>query len=186
MMRKGFASTAVLFAAAAAPLLAGSRGAAAPCKDREPPRASCDVVPENSWPPNHKLRTIGTATATDDCDPDPVVTAAFYSNEDDLNPEGSGSFSPDARFADPDLQVRVERSGNGGGRVYLVIVTATDSAGKIGWDCCTAVVSHDRSQASVAGVKAQAAAAQKTCEKTADAPPGYSVVGDGPAAGPKQ
>jgi hypothetical protein len=110
-----------------------------------------------------------------------------FGDEDDETPTGDGNFSPDAKNIAPvTLRLRAERKGDADGRVYLIIVTATDASGNVSRCCRTVTVTHDQSKASKASVAAQAAAAQAYCEAHGTAPPGYFVIGDGPIIGPKQ
>ena len=101
---------------------------------------------------------------------------------------GDGNFAPDAKdIAVGSLRLRAERQGNSDGRVYLILVEATDSSGNRGINCCTAVVPHSNKRQALESVQAQAAAAQAFCLAHAGMPPaGYFVLGDGPLIGPKQ
>jgi hypothetical protein len=116
-----------------------------------------------------------------------TVSVAVFSDEDDLAPD-SGNFSPDAKDIAPGtLRLRSERSGSGDGRVYLIVVTATDSSNNVSHVCLTVVVPKSQSQSSINSVNAQAAAAESYCDTHAGAPPpSFFVVGDGPVVGPKQ
>jgi len=110
-----------------------------------------------------------------------------YSDEPDLDILGSGNFSPDAKnIALGTLRLRSERSGNENGRVYLIVVQATDASGKTGFCTQTVTVTHDQSKASEASVAAQAAAAAAFFNTNHVAPPGFVQVGIGPIVGPKQ
>jgi len=77
------------------------------------------------------------------------------------------------------LRLRAERNATSDGRVYLVVVTATDNASNISHKCLTAVVPASQSAASLASVNAQASAAGAACTAA-------FLVGDGPVVGPKQ
>jgi len=81
------------------------------------------------WPPNHKLVDVGISyTVTDNCGP--VVTTLTVSSNEPLNGLGDGDTSPDWEVVDNHhIRLRAERAGNGPGRIYLVTITATDSAG---------------------------------------------------------
>ena len=64
-----------------------------------------------------------------------------YSNEDDEHQTGDGTHSPDAKeIALGTLRLRAESKGNGNGRVYLIIVTATDDCNNTALSCCTVTV----------------------------------------------
>ena len=155
--------------------------------DTEPPVVTCDVSTTTLWPPNHNLINVGLSASADDNCPGTVITVEVFGDEDDLEETGDGNFSPDAKDIAPvTLRLRSERKGDGDGRVYLIIVTATDAAGNVSRCCRTVTVTHDQSESSKASVAAQAAAAQAFCEENGTAPPGYFVIGDGPVIGPKQ
>ncbi len=107
-------------------------------------------------------------------------------DEDDLTPASPG-FSPDAGDVAPGtLRLRAERDGTGDGRVYLIVVTATDSSHNVSRNFLTVVVPKSKSRADVTAVNQQAQAALAYGVANGAAPAGYVVVGDGPAVGPKQ
>jgi hypothetical protein len=164
------------------------------CNDQTPPSISCNVTESTLWPPNHQLVNVGlTATVTDDCDSNVVIGGGpngtgvtVYSDEKDLD-VGSGNFSPDAKdIALGTLRLRSERGGPINGRVYLIVVQATDASGKTGFCSQTVTVTHDQSKASQASVAAQAAAAKSFFDTNHTPPPGFVQVGIGPIVGPKQ
>jgi len=155
--------------------------------DTQRPVVTCDVATTTLSSANHDLVNVGlSATASDNC-PGVVVSVAVFGDENDEEPTGDGVHSPDAKDIAPGtLRLRAERKGDGDGRVYLIIVTATDAAGNVSRCCRTVTVARDQSKGSVASVAAQAAAARAYCEQNGTAPPGYFVIGDGPVIGPKQ
>jgi hypothetical protein len=127
----------------------------------------------------------------DDCDHQAggshSVTVTVYSDEPDLDVPGSGNFSPDAKdIGLGSLRLRSERSGNADGRVYLIVVKATDASGKIGYCVKTVTVPHDQSNSSKNSVIAQANAAKAYFMANHVKPPNYVQVGIGPVVGPKQ
>lgn len=169
-------------------LFAGTTPAAA----QSPPLTITSSVAQNDiWPPNHNLVDVGlTVTVTETvpgCKTNPY-TVEVWSTQDDVDTTSTKNFSPDAKYAGSRLRLRAERSGTVDGRVYLIIVRVTDSCGNSAQDCSTAVLPHDRSDASVVSVDNQAEAAQTYCEATGMAPPGYVRVGEpgAPVIGPKQ
>ena len=113
-------------------------------------------------PPDHTLRTVRFAYQVDDaCDPSPVATLAGVasSEPDDAPGAGDGATIGDVRGGvldgDPreggapgsgagKVDLRAERAGAGPGRVYTVIIAATDSAGITATAAATVVVPHDR------------------------------------------
>lgn len=164
------------------------------CQDQDPPSVSCRVASSQLWPPNHQLENVGlTAEVTDDCDSQVVIGGgpggngvAVYSDEQDLD-VGSGNFSPDAKnIGLGTLRLRSERGGPLNGRVYLIVVQATDASGKTGYCAKTVTVPHDQSKASKQSVEAQASAARTFFLTNHTPPPGFVQVGIGPVVGPKQ
>lgn len=156
--------------------------------DVQPPAVTCSVLAPRLWPPNHDLVNVGlTVAASDNCPGTLPISVDVFSDEDDEMATGDGHFSPDAVDVAPGtLRLRRERRGDADGRVYLDVESAVDASGNVGFACCTVVVPHDQSPASIASVGAQAAAAQAFCADHGAVPPGYFVVGDGTAIGPKQ
>lgn len=157
-------------------------------EDTIPPDVSCSVDVDTLWPVNHNLVDVGLSVSVSDiCDDAPQVVVEVYSDEDDDEATGAGRHAPDAKdIAADTLRLRAERKGDADGRVYLIVVTATDSCGNSSHTCCTVTVAHDKSTASQESVAAQAAAAQAECELTGAPPADYVLVGDGPEIGPKQ
>jgi HYR domain/Subtilase family len=128
-----------------------------------------------------------SASAVDNCDSNLALSVKVYGDEDDEEPTGDGNFSPDAKnIAVGTLRLRSERNGGRDGRVYLVIVTATDSSGNVGRSAKTVTVSLGQSAADQQRVASQAAAAKAYFDANGTPPPGYFVIGDGPVIGPKQ
>lgn len=156
--------------------------------DTQAPSLTCSVTTTSLWPPNHNLVNVGLAgSATDNCSPGATINVAVYSDEDDELESGDGNHSPDAKdIALGTLRLRRERNGNGDGRVYLIIVTATDAAGNVSRCYKTVTVAQSNSSASQSAVAAQAAAALAHAQQFGTPPPNYFVVGDGAIVGPKQ
>ena len=135
-----------------------------------------------------QLVNVGlAATATGDCPGGQTITVQVFSDEDDVDALTIDDMSPDAKdIAVSTLRLRAERRDSGDGRVYLVVVRATDACGTA-FNSHTVVVSKSQSAANIASVNAQAAAAKAFCDANGGAPPpGYFVIGDGPIIGPKQ
>jgi hypothetical protein len=154
----------------------------------EAPVVACTVGQSELWPANHNLINVGlTATVTDNC-PNPVISSVqVFSDEDDETPTGDGNHSPDAKDLAPGtLRLRAERNGGGDGRVYLIIVTATDRSGNTSRCCSTVTVPASQSLAARQSVATQAAAAKAHCMQAGMPPAGFFTVGDGPVVGPKQ
>lgn len=142
----------------------------------EPPIVTCSVKSDLLWPPNHELLDVGLGVDVQH-DVPTKLAMAVYSDEADFEP-GSGHHGPDATDVAPEtLRLRAERSGNGDGRVYLIVATASDSFGNVGVGCCTVVVPLAQSAPSESSVQAQAAAAAAWCIKTGTPPAGFVRVG---------
>jgi uncharacterized repeat protein (TIGR01451 family) len=143
------------------------------------------LLPQN----DHELVNIGlTALATDGACPAPTTfSLQVFGNEDDETPTGA-VFSPDAKdVAVTTLRLREERVDNGDGRVYLIVVKATDTAGGTGFATLTVVVPKSSSAANITTANTLAAAAKAYADSHGGAPPaGYFLVGDGPVIGSKQ
>jgi hypothetical protein len=158
--------------------------------DNTPPTIlSCSVSTPLLWPPNHKFVNVGLrVNVTDACDANPKVSIKVYSDEDSDKEKGDDNGkdddkekgkdkdkdkdkgrgddkdSPDAKdIGAGTLQLRAGRSGKGDGRVYLIVVTATDMSGNTSFSSCTVVVPHSESKKAIADVNAQAAAAKASC-----------------------
>jgi hypothetical protein len=101
--------------------------------DDTPPTIAVDLEPNTLWPPNHKLIDIlANAVAADNCPGVTFSLTSVTSNEPDEG-LGDGDFPNDIQGADvgtPDLafQLRAERSGQGVGRTYTAVYTATDAS----------------------------------------------------------
>lgn len=139
---------------------------------------------------NSDLINVGlAASATDNSGGAVTIQVAVFGDEDDQTPTVKNTLhSPDAKDIAPvTLRLRGERVEANDGRVYLIIVIATDSSGNISRNYQTVVVPKNNKQASIDSVNAQAAAAISYAQAHAGAPPpGYFVIGDGPIIGPKQ
>jgi hypothetical protein len=143
-------------------------------------------LPQNS----HDLINVGLqAMASDGPCATPMITVEVFGDEDDETPTGKNEVhSPDAKDkAVGTLRLRAERVDTGDGRVYLIVVKATDEAGQTGFATVTVVVPKSSSPASLTAVLAEAAAAKAFADANMGAAPaGYFVVGDGAIIGPKQ
>jgi endo-1,4-beta-xylanase len=102
--------------------------------DTTPPSLTLSLSPTTLWPPNHKFATINaTVSATDICDPNPVVRLEAIVSSEPSNGTGDGNTEPDidgASFGTDDrsFQLRAERQGGGPGRVYTITYSATDAS----------------------------------------------------------
>jgi uncharacterized repeat protein (TIGR01451 family) len=100
-------------------------------KVSNPPPVISDAsaTPSTLWPPDHKMIDVTVNyTVTDNCGP--VTTALSVTSNEPIDGLGDGDTSPDWEVVDEhQVRLRAERSGNGGGRVYTITITATDVAG---------------------------------------------------------
>jgi uncharacterized repeat protein (TIGR01451 family) len=144
------------------------------------------LLPQN----NHDLVNVGLSASASDgpCPTPPLVVEVFGDEDDQTLTAPRELFSPDAKDIAPGtLRLRQERVSSADGRVYLIVVKATDEAGGTGFATATVAVPKSNSNADLASVNAQAAAAKSYADTHNGAPPaGYFVVGDGPVVGPKQ
>jgi hypothetical protein len=111
--------------------------------DRTPPTVT--GMPSNCslWPPDHRLVQVASVSASDAISGivgPPAVTAT--SNEPE-NGTGDGDFAPDVVISNGVVQVRVERAGNGTGRVYTMTAAASDLAGNTTTQTAICRVPHD-------------------------------------------
>jgi CSLREA domain-containing protein len=155
--------------------------------DTTPPSLAVSTAVSTLWPPNHQLENVGLSVSASDNGAAATIQVAVFSDEGDLAGD-AGNFSPDARdIAAGTLRLRAERSGGGDGRVYLIVVTATDAASNVSRKCAAVVVPQSQSAAARGAVAAQATAAVQYCQANNGAPPaGFVAVGTGPVIGPKQ
>jgi hypothetical protein len=152
--------------------------------DAVPPLLTSSVAIDSISPSNSDLVNVGLAASANE----PVTfNVQVFGDEDDETPTSTTPLivhSPDAKdIGVGTLRLRAERTDAGDGRVYLVVVTATDTSGNVSRACHTVVVPRKKK----GDVDAQAAAAKSFCEaNNGSPPPGYFVIGDGPIVGPKQ
>jgi len=99
---------------------------------------SLTAKPNILWPPNHKMvPVVVTATPSGDCIAIACQIVSVTSNE---------ALAPDDVVITGALTVnlRAERSGNGSGRVYTIMVQCTDAAGNVATRTVTVTVPHDQ------------------------------------------
>jgi hypothetical protein len=130
----------------------------------------CSVTTPVLWPPNDQLVNVGLSVQVSD--PNATISVQVFANDDALPSDAAG-------FAPGQLRLRGDRQGDGGGRVYLIVVTATDAAGDVAVSVCTVVVPHDQSADALAAVNEQAADAAAYFQAFSTAPPGYALLGSG-------
>lgn len=142
--------------------------------DTTAPTVAVAVGNEALWSPNHKLVDVGLDAVIEDAqDVAPTVAVLIYSNEPN-DGAGDGSTDGDAVVGeDGSVSLRAERSGQGEGRVYLIVVAAVDEAGNTGFDCATVIVPKSKSRKDVEAALATAVAAEDLCLLTGEAPAGW-------------
>jgi len=99
--------------------------------------ARADVV--RLWPPDGAMAPVAIGGVTD---PDGDAVAVTVTSVASSEPTGAGG-CPDAVIVDGRAELRRERAGAGGGRVYLVRFTATDGRGGACDGAVTVCVPHD-------------------------------------------
>ena len=145
--------------------------------DSQAPSVITTIGTASLWPPNNKLENVGLgATINDNCGV-ASTQVLVYSNEDD----GSGPHSPDATaLGIGTLMLRAEKADQGNGRVYLIVVKVTDTAGNIKYSVQAVVVPKAQSSAKIAEANAAGEAAKNYFTLFNTPPPGFVPVGDGP------
>jgi hypothetical protein len=132
------------------------------------PTVTCSLDQPLLWPPNNTLVNVGLGVTVSP--PNASVSVLVYAND-------KASSSDAADIGPGTLQLRSERQGNGNGRVYLIVATATDSAGT-SFDVCTVVVPHDHSPSSIQAVQQQAAAAEASYRQSQTVPAGFILLSE--------
>jgi hypothetical protein len=96
------------------------------------------------WPPTHKMIEV-EITGLSDPNNDLITTTIIGVTQDEpTNFIGDGDSSPDAVIQEDTVLLRAERSGNGNGRVYLIVFVASDSIGGICEGSVLVTVPSDR------------------------------------------
>ena len=121
-------------------------------ENRAPDCAAAVPSAADLWPPNHKLTDVFVLGVTDP-DGDPVAVAITGVLQDEpLDGAGDGGFCPDAIGVGTDrASLRVERSGQGDGRVYHVSFAADDGRGGTCTGTVAVCVRHDRRPGGICG-----------------------------------
>ena len=118
--------------------------------DQPPQCAAATSSPATLWPPNHKMVEM-TILGVTDPDGDPVtITVDGVRQDEPINGSGDGNTSTDASgIGTSSAFLRAERSGNGNGRVYTVLFTASDGRGGTCQSNVTVCVPHDNGSSCV-------------------------------------
>jgi len=118
--------------------------------DTTPPTVtSITASPNVLAPPNHEMIDVTiSVTATDLVDPNPVSQIVSVSSNQPINGTGDGDLAPDWIITGPlTLQLRAERAGTLGDRIYTITVVTTDFSGNATISTVTVTVpatSHGR------------------------------------------
>jgi len=101
--------------------------------DTTQPELTVELSATVLWPPNHKMVPITvTASATDNCDTNPDISLLSVTSDEPDNGIGDGDTVNDIVIVDDfHVQLRAERSGAGGGRVYTLKYQAMDESGNV-------------------------------------------------------
>jgi hypothetical protein len=119
-------------------------------RDTTPPVIRSAVAnPNSSWPPNHKMFLVRLSVdARDTCDPIPRCRVVSVTSN-----EGTPA---DWEIVGPaDVMLRSERSGNGDGRVYTILIQCTDASGNASTRAVTVTIAHDQAATPVQSRGAQ-------------------------------
>jgi sugar lactone lactonase YvrE len=119
--------------------------------DTQKPTLAPSVNKSLLWPPNHQMVDIVIQANAVDNNGLPVALTAAVSSSEPVEGTGAGDTTPD--WTDPvinqvtgiiTLQLRAERSGRSSGRIYTVLVTATDASGNSNMATVDIKVPHDQ------------------------------------------
>ncbi|MBI1922229.1 MAG: hypothetical protein HYS23_14235 [Geobacter sp.] len=111
------------------------------------PIASAGIL----WPPNHELIDVVIAVNAKDNSGGTILLQASASSSEPPDADGDGSTIPD--IIGPSIvqstgvisfQLRAERAGKGAGKVYTILITATDEYGNTGKATVAIQAPHDR------------------------------------------
>jgi len=105
-------------------------------EDTTPPELEVQSVEVCLWPPNHKLARFELgqeiqSLVQDVCDPDPSLKIVGVTSSEPDDGLGDGHTTGDIRWG-PDaacVRLRVERSGTGEERMYVIRIEARDHTG---------------------------------------------------------
>ena len=114
--------------------------------DRTPPVIhSATPTPSTLWSPNHKMNVVTVKVdVTDICDAAPTCRIVSIASNEPTNANGDGNTEPDWRITGAlTAELRAERAGPNGGRVYTIVVQCTDASGNAASRAVLVTVSHD-------------------------------------------
>lgn len=107
---------------------------------------SISVTPDRLWAPNHKMVSAAVSMDfTDVCDANASCRIVSVSSNEPVNGKGDGQTNADWQITgELTVDLRAERSGRGGGRVYTITVACTDSSGNTSTRDVLVSVPHDQ------------------------------------------
>ncbi len=114
--------------------------------DTDPTINSASASPDELWPPNHKMREVTVSVdVSDNCDAAVECVVTSVESDEPINGQGDGNISPDWEIiGDLTVDLRAERSGLGGGRVYTINLLCTDDSGNTSTSSVEVNVPHDK------------------------------------------
>jgi hypothetical protein len=115
--------------------------------DTIPPTVTISASPSVLWPVNHRMVEIDVhAVATDNLDPNPVVSFVSVTSNQGDGVRGACQSSPDVSVdAAGNIFLRAERDATSNeDRVYTITYQARDFSGNVGTGSTTVVVPHDQ------------------------------------------
>ena len=114
--------------------------------DTTPPTiTAASASPATLWPPNHQMVPVTISVAASDiADPAPRAKIISVSSNQPANGTGDGNTPGDFEITgDLTVNLRAERSGSGGDRVYTIVVESRDASGNASTGSVTVIVPHD-------------------------------------------
>jgi uncharacterized repeat protein (TIGR01451 family) len=116
-------------------------------RDTTPPVIhAVTAAPDTLWPPDHRMVAVMlSVSATDMVTAMPTCDVVTVASNEPVNGLGDGDTSPDWLVVGPlAVELRAERAGGGGGRVYTLGVRCRDSSGNTSSSPATVRVPHSR------------------------------------------
>jgi sugar lactone lactonase YvrE len=135
------------------------------------PTVSASVTQSQLWPLNKKLVDVGLSVTVTPSNARLVVQV--YAND-------NAGTADAADIAPGTLQLRAQR--NGDGRIYLIVVMASNPSGT-SFDVCAVVAPRNQSSGSVDAIQQQAAAAEANYRQFQTVPDGFVLLGESASGG---
>ena len=112
-----------------------------------PAIGSLAASPSVLWPPNHHMVPVKLTADVRDAVGVMATRIVSVASSEPPDGNGSGKAGPDWEVTgDMTLDLRAERNGGGGGRVYTITVESRDAAGNVGTAAAIVLVPHDQGQ----------------------------------------